>query len=212
MQYINLETWNRKEHFEFFTQFDEPFYGVTVDIDCTAVYRAAKQNGWSFYLLYLHTVLKAVNNTKAFRYRITDDKQVVLYDVISVSPTIGRQDGTFGYSRFDYHADFAQFATEAQQETERIRALSGLGHLCADKDVIHFSALPWIKFTSVSHARSFKFLDSMPKISVGKVTTAPDGKMTMPVSIHAHHGLVDGRDMGVFIGNLEEAFANTLLV
>jgi chloramphenicol O-acetyltransferase type A len=206
MQYIDLETWKRKEHFEFFMQFDEPFYGVTIEVDCTALYQTAKQHQQSFYLLYMHTVLTAINQTEPFRYRITNDDKPVLFDTISVSPTIGRDNGTFGYSRFNYYADFTQFAAEASQETERIRATPGLGFLCPDIDVIHFSALPWIKFTSVSHARSYKFKDSMPKISVGKLSTDDDGKMTMPISIHVHHALVDGRDLGVFIARLEELF------
>ncbi|RYY33848.1 MAG: chloramphenicol acetyltransferase [Sphingobacteriaceae bacterium] len=207
MHYIDIQTWKRKEHFEFFSSFDEPFYGVTVELDCTAVYRTAKANGYSFYLYYMHKILTAVNQTEVMRYRITDDNRVVVYDTISVSPTIGREDGTFGYSRFDYHVDFEQFVAEATKETERIRALDGLGYLCPDRDVIHFSALPWLKFTSVSHARSFKFLDSMPKISVGKVTTGADGKMLMPVSIHVHHGLVDGYHLGLFVQKLEDVFS-----
>jgi chloramphenicol O-acetyltransferase type A len=30
--------------------------------------------------------------------------------------------------------------------------------------VIHFSAIPWLDFTSLSHARSYTFPDSCPKI------------------------------------------------
>ncbi|RVU00570.1 chloramphenicol acetyltransferase [Mucilaginibacter limnophilus] len=206
MHYIDFSTWKRKEHFEFFSSFDEPFYGVTVDLDCTAVYRTAKANRYSFYLYYMHKILTAVNATEAMRYRITDDHRIVVYDTISVSPTIGREDGTFGYSRFNYDTDFNEFAAAAIKETERIKALDGLGYLCPDKDVIHFSALPWIKFTGISHARSFKFPDSMPKISVGKVSTAADGKMMMPISIHVHHGLADGYHLGLFVQKLEELF------
>jgi chloramphenicol O-acetyltransferase type A len=42
-QSINIETWARKDHFNFFRQFDEPFFGVTVNIDCTKQYAAAKE-------------------------------------------------------------------------------------------------------------------------------------------------------------------------
>lgn len=205
MHYLDLATWKRKEHFEFFNAFDEPFYGITVDVDCTAVYNSSKENGQSFYLRYLHTILTAINTTETLRYRITEDDKVVVYDAINVSLTIGREDGTFGYGIVNYHASFDEFAKEANIETARIKAIPGLGYLCADLDVIHFSALPWIKFTSLSHARNLKFKDSMPKISVGKMTKDGD-KLTMPISIHVHHGLVDGRDLGVFVDNLERLF------
>jgi hypothetical protein len=57
-------------------------------------------------------------------------------------------------------------------------------------NVIHFSAIPWLNFTSLSHARSYT--DSCPKISFGKMMTTDDGTKTMAMSIHVHHGLIDG--------------------
>jgi chloramphenicol O-acetyltransferase type A len=42
-QLINLEEWDRKEHYLFFSKFEEPFYGVTVKIDCTIAYQKAKE-------------------------------------------------------------------------------------------------------------------------------------------------------------------------
>ena len=35
---INLDSWNRKEHFLFFKQMEEPFFGVTTTIDCTKAF------------------------------------------------------------------------------------------------------------------------------------------------------------------------------
>ena len=50
---IDIATWNRKEHFEHFSAFDDPFFGVTVNVDCTRAYREAKNKGVSFSLLLL---------------------------------------------------------------------------------------------------------------------------------------------------------------
>ena len=58
-----------------------------------------------------------------------------------------------------------------------------------------FSAVPWVNFTSVSHARNFAFRESCPKITFGKLSQ----NKKMPVSIHAHHALVDGIHVGEFI-------------
>ena len=60
-QKINLETWNRKEHFLFFKQMEEPFFGITTSIDCTIAYQKAKELGVSFFTYYLHKTLIAVN-------------------------------------------------------------------------------------------------------------------------------------------------------
>ena len=32
---IDLATWPRSEHFEFFKQYDMPFFGITAQSDCT---------------------------------------------------------------------------------------------------------------------------------------------------------------------------------
>lgn len=71
-------------------------------------------------------------------------------------------------------------------------------------NIIHFSALPWLHFTSVSHARNYNFQDSCPKISVGKIITHDDEKKIMPVSLHVHHALMDGYHAGLFFEKLHE--------
>ncbi|MGS0525441.1 CatA-like O-acetyltransferase [Zobellia nedashkovskayae] len=49
---INVETWYRKDHFEFFSKFDEPFYGITAKVDCTETYHTAKKK-WPFFFFSL---------------------------------------------------------------------------------------------------------------------------------------------------------------
>ena len=40
---LNIDNWNRKNHYHFFSQFDEPFFGVTVNVDCTKAYELSKK-------------------------------------------------------------------------------------------------------------------------------------------------------------------------
>ena len=93
-QVIDLDNWNRKEHFAFFSAFDDPFFGVTTLVDFTDVYRQSKEQNVSFFLYSLHFLLKCVNETDAFKLRIEKDS-VVRYDTIHISPTIGREDFRF---------------------------------------------------------------------------------------------------------------------
>lgn len=199
-RYLDLSQWNRKAHFDFFRQFDEPFYGICAPVDCTRTYQKAKAEGQSFYLLYMHTILKAVNATENLCLRAEED-EVVQYASIGASATVSRADGTFGFSYMAYHPDFKEFKQTALAEIERVENSSGLQPGQRD-DVVHFSAIPWINFTSISHARHYGFADSVPKISVGKLTEE-NGRKTMPVSIHVHHGLADGLHVGQFFQALE---------
>jgi len=201
---LDLENWNRKEHFLFFKQMEEPFFGITTAIDCTKGYEIAKQLGTSFFVYYLHKTIAAVNAIEAFRYRIIDD-EIYIYDTIDVSATIMREDKTFGFSLIEYSANFDIFSKNTFQEIERIKNTPGLFTREFPSDnLIHFSAVPWINFTSLSHARSFTFPDSCPKISFGKMMVDKDGKRTMPMSVHVHHGLMDGYHVGQFVDCFQE--------
>lgn len=196
-QQLDITTWARKDHYHFFSQFEEPFFGVCVNVECTRAYFVSKAYGYSFFLYYLHKAMVAMNLVEPFRYRIID-KQVWVYDHIDPAPTINRPNGTFGYGYFPYHADFKTFAATAGDETERVRNSTSLVPSMSGDNVVHCSSLPWIEFTSLSHARSFSFNDSCPKISFGKMTDK-EGKMMMPVSVHVHHALVDGYQVGQFL-------------
>ncbi|MGV7105040.1 CatA-like O-acetyltransferase [Flavobacterium sp. U410] len=199
---IDAEQWNRKEQFLFFSRFEESFFGVTVNINCTQAYKIAKQKGNSFFLYYLFRALKAANETENFRYRIID-KQVYLFDYINASPTINRPDGTFGFAYMDYCQNENDFYTGALKEIDSVQQSNDLIPAVSGENVIHFSAIPWVNFTALSHARSFSFPDSSPKVSFGKVIEY-NGIKTMPVSIHAHHGLMDGFHVGLFVDRFQE--------
>jgi len=198
---LDLDTWTRKNHFSFFNQFDEPYYGVNVNIDCTAAYQTAKQNGVSFYLFYLYQSLAASQVIDCFRLRIEND-EVYKYDRIDAGSTIARPDGTFGFGDFMFYQTFSDFQTEAVKVMEQVRFETSLLFSPAI-NVIRYSALPWIDFTALSHARMFSFRDSAPKISFGKVTEN-NGRKLMPVSIHVNHALIDGIDLGKYIDCYQE--------
>ena len=200
-QKLNQETWNRKEHFLFFKQMEEPFFGITTTVDCTKAYAKSKEIGVSFFVYYLHKTLQAVNEIENFRFRIIDD-EVFIFDKIDASATIMREDKTFGFSYIEFFNDLTHFNEITLKEIERMQTTTGLFTRKYPENLIHFSALPWVNFTSLSHARSFTWQDSCPKISFGKMIEE-NGKKSMSISVHVHHGLVDGYHVGLFIDKLQ---------
>ena len=194
---LDLASWPRKDHFNFFKQFEEPFFGVCVPVDCSTAYLHAKKNNHSFFLYYLHKSLAAANNIEPFKYRIEGD-DVIQYDEVHASPTINRKDGTFGFAYMNYKPRFADFVAEAQVQIDKVQTTTGLVPAVASENVIHYSSVPWINFTALSHARAFSFKDSIPKISFGKMTDE-NGVKKMPLSVHVHHALMDGFHVGQYI-------------
>ena len=199
---IDIESWNRKEHFNFFLKFSEPFFGVTVRVDCTKAYTKAKEKQVSFFLYYLYRALKTANKIDNFKYRIIDS-QAYEFETISASPTIDRPNGTFGFAYMDYNENEEIFHQKALEEIKKVQNTNSLLPAVSSENVIHFSAIPWIDFTSISHARSFSHPDSCPKIWFGKMTET-NGIKSMPISIHVHHALMDGYHVGQFIDQFQQ--------
>ncbi len=195
---INIDTWARKDHFNFFGKFTEPFWGICTNVDCTKAYSKAKSGGVSFYLYYLYLSLKAANAIDEFKYRV-EDGRLFCYDTVHAAPTVDRQDGTFGFAVFEYKNELDEFISLAKKETEIVRAQKGLNIPVNDNsDVIHYSTVPWIQFTGLSHARHFGFNDYIPKITFGKIYDE-NGNKKLPIAIHVNHALVDGLHVGKYL-------------
>ena len=73
---IDISNWNRKEHFEFFSAFDEPFFGITTPIDCTIAMKKAKKIQIPFFVYYLHKTLAAINSYKQGQWSLFDKLKV----------------------------------------------------------------------------------------------------------------------------------------
>ncbi len=201
---IDYNTWERKEHFEWFKNFDEPFWGIVSEVDCSKAYDSSKKEDIPFYHNYLHKSLKAVNLLEDFKLRIEND-QIVCYDKVHASATLNNKDGLYAMSFIEYHEDLEEFSKNIKKEADRVARITGLGvnSDTARKDTIHYSSVPWYKITGLTHARNYKFEDSVPKITFGKFEQVGNKKI-MSISINGHHGLIDGSHAGKYLNLFQE--------
>ncbi|MET0753548.1 MAG: CatA-like O-acetyltransferase, partial [Pyrinomonadaceae bacterium] len=44
---VDVESWNRKNTFEFFKNFEDPFFNIAANLDVTALYRFCKEKNLS---------------------------------------------------------------------------------------------------------------------------------------------------------------------
>ena len=199
MKIIDINNWNRKEHFEFFSKMTSPFFGIVTEVDCTNAYTKAKENNQSFFASYLHKSMIATNSVEEMKYRIVGDK-VVVFEQVNAGATIGRDDGTFGFIFVNFFNDFEQFNLELQNEIEAVKNSTGLrlNNDNVKKDLIRHSTIPWNSFTGLLHPSNLDQAESVPKITFGKFVIRNERKY-LPVSIEAHHGLVDGFHLGKYL-------------
>lgn len=203
---IDFEKWERKELFKLFGAYTNPYFSISANIECTKTYIDCKKNNESFYIASLYKILKAINAVQNFKYRI-DGHDIYLYDNVQISPTVGREDGTFGFSFMEYTEDFEIFKRKAKFEIERIK--NGEGLMMSENserlDTVYFTTIPWFSFTDINHPFDGRFITGIPSLATGKIFKSQD-KMLMPLSVTLHHGFADGRHAALFYQAAEKYF------
>ena len=198
---IDLDRWNRKHHFNHFNVLADPYFAVTIPFDVSKAYKKSKDTKVSFFAIYLHECMKAINAVENFKYRIIDN-EVFEFDVINASATLLRDDKTFGFSFINFSDHFETFNRNIINEKQRIQESSELYPPVNGLDCIHCSALPWFRFSS--HKEPFSGTkDSVPKFAFSK-TYNEGGELLMNVAISVSHALVDGYHVGQFAEIFQE--------
>ena len=150
--FIDRETWPRRQQFEFFRHFEQPFFTLCAEVDVTATDHFCRDQGASFFLATWFLCLGALNREAPFRYRLRGDR-VWVHDSIHVSTTVLRKDETFAFCHLPSSEDFAAFEELGRAAIEAESLRSGLTTEDERDDVVYGSVVPWLRFTSVAHGR-----------------------------------------------------------
>ena len=207
---IDIETWERKENFNFFRRFQNPQLSITSEVECGGAKKRAKEAHQSFFLHYLYAVLRAANEIPELRYRIDPEGRVVLYDQIDIlSPIKIKENGKFFTIRFPYHEDFETFYQEARKIIDSIPEngdpyAAENGEVAnGDYGLILLSATPDLYFTSITGTQEKQSGNNYPLLNAGKAIIKK-GKLVMPIAMTIHHGFVDGHHLSLFYRKVEE--------
>lgn len=193
---VDLNTWERRAAFEFFKDYEDPFFNITANLDVTTLYRSCKESGFPYSLGVLFIALAAANRIREFRLRLLDGR-VVEYDRVEGTQTILNEDKTFSFSYYEWIEDAGQFMRRAQEARDRYLELKTFDVETDRLDLIYFSAFPWVSFTSFKHASRLDKTQSVPRMVFGKYFE-DQGRMKMPFSVEVHHALMDGYHVGQF--------------
>jgi len=131
---------------------------------------------------------------------------VIVHDVINGGTTVLLPNETFTYAYFNYRENFDEFVTAAAEAINRVRSEGALKPTMR-YDLIYFTTLPWISFTSFAHARTPGRGESIPRIAFGKFFDE-NGRTLLPISVEVHHALMDGLHVGRFIMRMEEELSH----
>lgn len=205
---LNLDHWPRRAAFDHFRRLGHPYFSVCASVDVSRLAeRVQAHPGATLFLAYHHAALRALNAVEQFRYRLSDG-QVLVHERIDGSTTVLRANQSIGFVTLRFEPDFACFVEQALPALAAAKASTeGLGDASDAQALVYMTTLPWLAFTSFSHARDTAVIDSVPALAFGKITADAGGRLQMPVAVEVHHGLMDGLHVGQFYAALQAALA-----
>ncbi len=205
MKKIDIDLWERKELFEFFSKMSQPFYSVTFTVDVTKLYNFVKSRELSFYYALVFLCTEAVNDTEAFLYVAREGG---IYKLSRREPSFtDLKPGSDNFYIVTMPAgdEIEEFCIEARKKS-RAQTCFIDGEQETD-GLIYFTCLPWIELTALTNERDFCADDSVPRIAWGKYREE-NGKKTLQMSLELNHRFADGVHVGRFYEALRGRIEN----
>ena len=204
-RYLDMEHYERIEHFRYFLSMPNPYAGVTVQLDVTALELRLRAEHKPVFLTMLYVIHRAVNRVPELRRRIHDGV-IIEYDTCPTSHTELCADGTYCYCTLHHDKPFAEYIAYAETERQR-RRLDGSLREDADVESMYFiSTLPWLHYSALIQPVAGGE-ESNPRITWGAFAPNAEGRLQMPVTLLVHHALADGSHMAKFYDALRAELA-----
>ena len=201
---VDIENWPRRTTYEFFQDYEDPFFNFAANVDVTAAYRSCKKKGLSFSLTALYYTLVAANGIREFRIRLVDGR-LVEFERIHATQTILNDDAeTYSFAYFEMKDDVLEFNRSGKLAIEKYKGLRTYDVEAHRSDLIYYSVIPWVSFTSFKHASRLDRTQTIPRIVFGKLFDDGHNRMLMPLSVEANHMIMDGFHVGKFFNTYQD--------
>jgi len=205
---IDLDSWPRREHYEFFKPYPVPFFSITTSVDVAPLRKLLKARNVSFTVGLLYVLSRAGNDVPQFRQRIREDAPIE-HACVHPGVTILCEEEVSQFCFLTYDEDFDRFARGASEAIERTRQGRALvpesivedGRL--RDDMLYCTSLPWFSFSGMLHPVGPDPMDSVPRIAWGRFEEK-EGKLVLPLNVQAHHAFIDGVHLAKFFRKAEE--------
>lgn len=202
MKPIDMEHWKRRDHFNYFNQLSYPHFNLCANVDITKFYNYVKEKEYPFFISLLYVITKSANDIKEFRYRIRDN-HVIEHAIVSPSFTVMAENEVFNFCTVNFINNFKDFINKTTKEIEKAKENICIEDEPGRDDLLYITSIPWVSFTNITHPIQMNPVDSIPRISWGKYFEE-NGIIKLPLSVQAHHGLVDGMHIGQYFNSLQE--------
>ncbi|MBR6501015.1 MAG: chloramphenicol acetyltransferase [Firmicutes bacterium] len=225
---IDMETWPRREHYEYYKNLVKTSYNLTANVDISRLLFRCNETKQRFYPTFVYAITKAVNEIKELRMALDKDGNLGWYDYLNPSYTIfHKDDETFSDVWSPWEEDFKTFYDGMIQDMETFKDVKGIKAKPDKPD--HFlpvSNSPWTTFTGYACDTFQPSPLLFPVITFGRYfsnkvmpdclgrsmsLTHTDGPVSdygirflVPVNIFVPHMVADGYHVGKFFSELQD--------
>lgn len=199
-QRIDMAQYACRQHFEHFLNMAYPYVGVTQNIDVTELVHFCREKKYSFYLTFLHAAALAADEVEQLRQRIHDGG-IVEYDACPTSHIELLEDETYCYCTLRHHMPLAEYILYAEEMRAKCRQKASIEEDDDVEGMYFISSLPWLHYSAMIQPVAGGE-ESNPRITWGRYEEDMRGRLQMPVTLLAHHSLVDGIHIAKFYQKL----------
>ena len=202
---IDLNNWDRKEYYEWFTTKNCCKISMTMNVDVTNLVKLIKKNNLRHYPVFIYVVSRIVNKNSEFRMNFDEDGILGIYDAIYPRyPIFHESDKKISLLWTEYTDDFRAFYDRVIYDISTYgekRSVTAKGEFpgnCYD-----ISSLPWSSFTSFTGQAINDSLWLSPQVMLGRFFE-DNNKLLMPVALSVHHAVCDGYHVSRFFSDLQD--------
>ncbi len=201
---IDLSTWARRKHFDYFRNTLPCSYAITVRLDITRFRAMLAKNGLKFYPSFIYCVSQTILSHPAFRMGLDSDGNPGYYDSMTPNYTVFHEDDHTFSDLWTTHSP--NFSTFYQSFLADIRSYgNNHGIKARDGQPPNFyciSCVPWLDFEGYASTVSGFAPHLFPVFTFGKWKVEGE-RITLPIALNIAHAAADGWHTAQFFNDLQ---------
>ena len=203
-KHIDLESWDRRESYERFKDFVDPYFGVVVNLDISPLWEYCKTWGIGINHALLYAVVKTANAYGPIKMRRRGEGVVELAHINIGTSILRKGSEGFSFAFYEYRDGMTleEFDAMGREASAHIAGGGAINPKLLGDDVIRGTTVPWISFSGFKHA--VRGTDhSIPRIVLGGISEQ-NGRRVLPFQIEVDHALMDGLHLSQYLDVLQE--------
>ena len=207
---IDVEKWNRREIFFYFSRIAPTTYSVTSNLDITNTIKALKEHNLKFFPSFFWLSTTIINQHPEFLVAMKDGNIGYYSSLTPFYPAFHSSDKSISMLWTEYSPSFFEFHN-AYLEDKKLygenKGFLGIEGSIPPENAYTISVLPWLSFSSFSLTSSSHNPYFFPSIEGGKFIREDD-RVIFPLSFTSHHATTDGYHVAEFYREFREKSDN----